>query len=119
MTSRRCMRGKTMHGPAVFLVKYGTLLADFPYNVDLPLYVISNHSGVAMGKFSIDDLDIVSKRLRELVSDCGAMLSGIYWCTHHPDGSIAPHNRLCDCRKPAPGMLLRAASDHGIALEES
>jgi D-glycero-D-manno-heptose 1,7-bisphosphate phosphatase len=134
------MRGKTMHGPAVFLDKDGTLLADVPYNVDplqmrlapgacdalrifaeldLPLYVISNQSGVAMGKFSIDALDIVSKRLRELVSDCGAMLSGIYWCTHHPDGSIAPHNRLCDCRKPAPGMLLRAAREHGITLEES
>jgi D-glycero-D-manno-heptose 1,7-bisphosphate phosphatase len=134
------MRGKTMHRPAVFLDKDGTLLADVPYNVDplqmrlapgacdalrilaeldLPLYVISNQSGVAMGKFSIGALDVVSKRLRELVSDCGAMLSGIYWCTHHPDGSIAPHNRLCDCRKPAPGMLLRAAREHGITLEES
>jgi D-glycero-D-manno-heptose 1,7-bisphosphate phosphatase len=140
MTSRMRKRGETMPRPAVFLDKDGTLLADVPYNVDpllmrlvpgayealrilaeldLPLYVISNQSGVAMGKFSIDALDIVDKRLRELVSDCGAMLSGIYWCTHHPDGSIAPHNRLCDCRKPAPGMLLRAASDHGIALEES
>ena len=140
MTSRMRMRGKTMHGPAVFLDKDGTLLADVPYNVDplqmrlapgacdalrifaeldLPLYVISNQSGVALGKFSIDALDIVGKQLHELVCDCGAMLSGIYWCTHHPVGSIAPHNRPCECRKPAPGMLLRAARERGIALEES
>ncbi len=134
------MRAKTMARPAVFLDKDGTLLADVPYNVDpllmrlapgacealqifaeldIPLYVVSNQSGVALGNFSIDALDIVDKRLRELVRDCGAMLSGIYWCTHHPDGSIAPYNRLCDCRKPAPGMLLRAAREQGIALEES
>ena len=140
MTSRMRMRGETMPRPAVFLDKDGTLLADVPYNVDplqmrlapgacdalrifaeldLPLYVISNQSGVAMGKFSIDALDIVNKRLHELIRDCGAMLSGIYWCTHHPEGSIAPYNQLCDCRKPAPGMLLRAAREHGVALEES
>ncbi len=134
------MRAKTMARPAVFLDKDGTLLADVPYNVDpllmrlapgacealqifaeldIPLYVVSNQSGVALGNFSIDALDIVDKRLRELVRDCGAMLSGIYWCTHHPDGSFAPYNRLCDCRKPAPGMLLRAAREQGIALEES
>lgn len=140
MTFRIRARSNTMRRPAIFLDKDGTLLADVPHNVDpllmrlapgacdalrifaeldLPLYVISNQSGVAMGKFSIDALDIVNKRLHELVRDCGAMLSGIYWCTHHPDGSVAPHNRLCNCRKPAPGMLLRAAREHGIALEES
>jgi len=134
------MRGDALLRPAVFLDKDGTLLTDVPDNVephlmrlapgagdalrifaglDLPLYVITNQSGVALGKFSIDALEIVEKRLRELVLDCGAMLSGVYWCTHHPDGSIAPHNRPCECRKPAPGMLLRAAREHGIALEES
>jgi D-glycero-D-manno-heptose 1,7-bisphosphate phosphatase len=140
MTSRMHTRGKARPRPAVFLDKDGTLLTDVPYNVDpllmrlapgacealrilaeldLPLYVISNQSGVALAKFSMDALDIVDKRLRELVLDCGATLSGIYWCTHHPEGSIAPHNRACDCRKPAPGMLLRAAREHGIALEQS
>jgi D-glycero-D-manno-heptose 1,7-bisphosphate phosphatase len=140
MTSRMRMRGKARPRPAVFLDKDGTLLIDVVYNVDpllmrlapracealriladldLPLYVISNQSGVALGKFSIEALDIVGKRLHELVRNCGAMLSGIYWCVHHPEGSIAPHTRACDCRKPAPGMLLRAAREHGIALEES
>jgi D-glycero-D-manno-heptose 1,7-bisphosphate phosphatase len=140
MTPRMRMRGNARPRLAVFLDKDGTLLTDVPYNVDpllmrlspgarealrilaeldLPLYVISNQSGVALGKFSIDALDIVEKRLHELVRDCGAMLTGIYWCTHHPEGNIAPHNRACDCRKPAPGMLLRAGRDHGIALEES
>jgi D-glycero-D-manno-heptose 1,7-bisphosphate phosphatase len=134
------MRGDTMPRAAVFLDKDGTLLADVPYNVDqlimrlapgahealrifaalgVPLYVISNQSGVALGKFSIDALNAVDQRLRDLVHDCGATLSGVYWCPHHPIGSVAPFNRPCDCRKPAPGMLLRTAHEHGIALEES
>jgi D-glycero-D-manno-heptose 1,7-bisphosphate phosphatase len=133
----------TRHGtsrPAVFLDKDGTLLADVPYNVepslmqlahgacealqifsrrDVPLYVISNQSGVAMGKFPVEALDAVGTRLHELVLECGARLSGIYWCAHHPDGTVAPYNRSCNCRKPAPGMLLRAAKDHDIRLESS
>jgi len=134
------MHGKAWPRHAVFLDKDGTLLTDVPYNVDpllmrlapgacealrilaeldLPLYIISNQSGVALGKYSIDALENVEKRLHGLVRDCGAMLSGIYWCTHHPEGSVAPHNRPCECRKPAPGMLLRAAREHGIALEQS
>ncbi|MDB5787391.1 MAG: family hydrolase [Caballeronia mineralivorans] len=140
MTSPMSMRGDTMPRAAVFLDKDGTLLADVPYNIDpllmrlapgahealrifaaldVPLYVISNQSGVALGKFANDALTAVDKRLRELVHDCGATLSGIYWCTHHPDGTVAPYNRPCDCRKPAPGMLLHAAREHAISLVES
>ncbi|AMM17450.1 MAG: HAD family hydrolase [Pseudomonadota bacterium] len=125
---------------AVFLDKDGTLLVDVPYNVkpelmqlapgarealqifsrlEVPLYVISNQSGVALGKFPVEALDAVEDRLHELVSECGATLSGVYWCFHHPEGMVAPYNRSCDCRKPLPGMLLNASDDHHIALASS
>jgi D-glycero-D-manno-heptose 1,7-bisphosphate phosphatase len=137
MTSRMRIRDETRPRPAVFLDKDGTLLADVPYNVDpllmrlapgacealrifaalaLLLSVISNRKDVALGKFSIGALDIVDKRLRELVRDCSATLAGVYWCPHHSIDSVAPFDRLCDCRKPAPGMRLRAAREHGIEL---
>ena len=63
---------------------------------------------------------MVSKRgCIELVASCGATLSGLYWCPHDAQGTVAPYNCACDCRKPAPGMLLRAAREHGLALERS
>ncbi|KDR38324.1 D-glycero-alpha-D-manno-heptose-1,7-bisphosphate 7-phosphatase [Caballeronia glathei] len=129
-----------MSDAAIFLDKDGTLLVNVPYNVDpramrlapgatealeifaeldAPLFVISNQSGVAHGRFDISSLDAVELRLRQLVACAGATLAGVYWCPHHPIGRVAPYNRACDCRKPAPGMLLRTAREHDVALERS
>jgi len=126
--------------PAVFLDKDGTLLDDVPYNVDparmrfapgaadalalfarypLRLVVVSNQSGVALGRFPYAALDAVEARLREMFAQCGATLAGAYWCPHHPDGSVAPYACACECRKPAPGMLLRAAREHRVDLASS
>lgn len=126
--------------PAVFLDKDGTLLDDVPHNVDpgqmrfargaadalallarhpLPLFVISNQSGVALGRFPYAALERVEARLRAMFASCGATLAGVYWCPHHPRGDVAPYARRCDCRKPAPGMLLRAAREHRIDLAAS
>ncbi|CAL8480697.1 D-glycero-alpha-D-manno-heptose-1,7-bisphosphate 7-phosphatase [Caballeronia sp. S22] len=126
--------------PAIFIDKDGTLLDDLPWNVDprrmrlapgtfdalrvfawlgVPLFVISNQSGVALGKFTREALDPVEARLRALVKEAGAELAGVYWCPHHPQGIVPAYTRRCECRKPAPGMLLRAAREHGIDLARS
>jgi D-glycero-D-manno-heptose 1,7-bisphosphate phosphatase len=126
--------------PAVFLDKDGTLLTDVSYNVDprlmrlapgapqalkvfaamgVPLHVISNQSGVALGRFDAAALHTVEEKLRQLVENAGATLVSVRWCMHHPLGTVAPYNHACDCRKPAPGMLLSAAREHRIALSES
>jgi histidinol-phosphate phosphatase family protein len=125
---------------AVFLDKDGTLLDDVPYNVDpalmrfapgaraaltllgahpFVLVVISNQPGVALGKFEPSTLQHVAARLHRMFADCGATLSGVYWCPHHPRGSVGRFARVCDCRKPAPGMLLRAAHEHRLDLARS
>jgi histidinol phosphatase-like enzyme len=54
-----------------------------------------------------------------MFADCGADLCGVYWCPHHPQGCVAGYANLCDCRKPAPGMLLRAAREHRLDLSRS
>ena len=129
-----------MSSAAIFLDKDGTLLEDVPYNVDpnamklapgarealgifagvgAPIFVISNQGGVARGRFEIGALKDVEARLHELAALCGATLSGVYWCPHDAQGTVAPYNRACDCRKPAPGLLLRAAREHDLALERS
>jgi histidinol-phosphate phosphatase family protein len=125
---------------AIFLDRDGTLLEDVPYNVDpsrmrlapgatraLPvlaqlgaaLFVISNQSGVALGKFAIEALGPVETRLRELCKSHGATLDGVYWCPHHPGGIVKRYGRACACRKPKPGMLRRAAREHGLDLRAS
>jgi histidinol-phosphate phosphatase family protein len=129
-----------MTRPAVFLDKDGTLVEDVPYNVDpgrirlapgacrgLPrlhaagyrLIVISNQSGVALGRFAEDDLAPVRRRLEELLGECGVGLSGFYYCPHHPRGVVPPYARACRCRKPQPGLITRAAREQGVDLADS
>jgi D-glycero-D-manno-heptose 1,7-bisphosphate phosphatase len=125
---------------AVFLDKDGTLLVDVPYNVDprrmrlLPgvaealgrldragyeLVVVSNQSGVARGLFPVEALDAVGARLQELFEIAGARMAGFYFCPHLPGGKDPRYAVTCDCRKPAPGLLLRAAAELGVDLAAS
>lgn len=66
--------------------------------------IVTNQSGIARGSFSADDVDAVNARMRELLLAEGADIEGIEFCPHHPD-----YTGICGCRKPAPGMLQRAA----------
>jgi D-glycero-D-manno-heptose 1,7-bisphosphate phosphatase len=114
---------------AVFVDKDGTLVANVPYNVDpqrisltrdaaealraiaaggYRVIVVSNQPGAALGIFAETDLKNVESRLRELLPT----LDGFYYCPHAPQTG-------CDCRKPAPGMLERAAREHGVELSGS
>jgi len=118
---------------AVFLDKDGTLIVDVPYNVNPALIVLSGHclnglkrlqqhgyllvvisnqAGVAMGYFEEAALTAVEKQLKELLTSAGIVLNGFYYCPHHP----ADH---CNCRKPAPGLLYRAAAELSIDLKAS
>ncbi|MBK6687241.1 MAG: HAD family hydrolase [Deltaproteobacteria bacterium] len=73
------------------------------------LVVISNQSGVGRGLISIDQLEAVHRRLEEVLLAEGLVLSGAWYCTHRPEAG-------CDCRKPRPGLLLRAARCLGLSL---
>lgn len=125
---------------AVLFDKDGTLLDDVPYNVDpalmrfapgagdalallaargFRLFVISNQGGVALGRFPYDALAEMEAHLSRMFDACGVTLDGAYWCPHHPEGVVARYTYRCACRKPAPGLLLRAARDHAIDLSAS
>ncbi|UEG54777.1 HAD family hydrolase [Mucilaginibacter daejeonensis] len=125
---------------AIFLDKDGTLIPDIPYNVDPALItlqpgsadglqrllengyifiVITNQSGVARGMFHEHDLQAVEQRMQELLATVNIPLTAFYYCPHHPDGTVTSLNIKCDCRKPLPGMILRAAREHNIELSSS
>jgi D-glycero-D-manno-heptose 1,7-bisphosphate phosphatase len=79
----------------------------------------TNQAGIARGVMDEARLDEVHDRLRELLASQGARLDGIYYCPHHPQGEVAEYRETCDCRKPRPGLLLRARDEMGIDLEAS
>ncbi len=71
--------------------------------------VVTNQSGIARGYFSPRELEAVHSRLLKELNTHGADLRAIYYCPHHPEES-------CSCRKPRPGLLLRAASELNLKL---
>lgn len=125
---------------AVFLDKDGTLIENVPYNVRpelirlLPgvaeglralhaagfrLIVVSNQSGVARGYFPETALIGVRDRLCELLAPADVPLTGFHYCPHHAGGSVAEFAFDCTCRKPQPGLIRLAASEHRIDLASS
>ena len=130
---------------AVFVDKDGTLIDDVPYNVDpalvrfsrhaiaglqmlahhgFALFVVTNQSGLASGRFTHDAYRALRCHIEQRLHGEGIALQGWYTCPHARDaacgwsdahGAVAP----CACRKPAPGLLRRAAEEHGIDLAQS
>lgn len=118
---------------AIFIDKDGTLIPDIPFNTDpqkimfnpyagnflkhfydtgYEIVVISNQPGVARKLFTEDDLQTVSKRLQELAGLYDFRFSGFYYCIHDEGDE-------CECRKPKPGLLLKAAAELKLSLQES
>lgn len=121
-----------MH-PAVFLDRDGVLNFDsgFVHRIEdfrfLPgvadalrtlaargfrLLVVTNQSGIDRGFYSAADFDRLTAWMLGELEAQGVRLDGVYHCPHAPESN-------CDCRKPAPGMVLRAAADHAVDLGRS
>lgn len=122
---------------AVFLDRDGTVSREVGYMTDperlellprsaeaiaalnrsgLMAILATNQSGVARGLFPRRSVDSAHARLRRLLARRGAWLDAIYFCPHHPLEGRAPWRLRCLCRKPRPGMLRRAAQEHGLDL---
>lgn len=83
------------------------------------LVVITNQSGIARGYFTEADLESMHNHLRTQLKPWNVHLDGIYYCPHHPEGVIRELAIVCECRKPRPGMLQRAARELEIDLNMS
>ncbi len=81
--------------------------------------VITNQSGVARGLFGVAELEAMHAWLARELAALGVELSGVYYCPHHPEGSVPGYAVECECRKPKPGLLLRAARELDLDLGRS
>lgn len=130
----------TPRKPAVFLDRDGVVIEDSHY-IGKPdrvrllprsaeavaslnrngwaVVVVTNQSGVSRGLFAEDDVHAVHAHLAELLHGYGARVDAFYHCPHHPDGDVFPYRIECPCRKPRPGMLLRAGDELGLDLTAS
>jgi D-glycero-D-manno-heptose 1,7-bisphosphate phosphatase len=90
-------------------------LADAGY----ALIIASNQSGIARGIVTAAQADAVEARVLDLLRDRGVRIEATYRCPHLLGGQVAQYAIECDCRKPKPGMLLRAARELGLDLAAS
>jgi D-glycero-D-manno-heptose 1,7-bisphosphate phosphatase len=125
---------------AVFLDRDGTLSEEagylaslerlhiFPYSVDavrllnragFAVVVITNQAGIARGIIKEEFVGETHAFIARRFAEGGGRIDAFYYCPHHPKGIVEPYITACDCRKPQPGMLRRAAADHGIDLASS
>lgn len=85
--------------------------------------VVTNQPVIARNLCSLEELDFIHAKLETLLGHERAYVNAIYYCPHHPDSGYPEERKeykiKCDCRKPAPGMLLKAANDWNIDLSQS
>lgn len=85
--------------------------------------VITNQPVIARGGCSVQELEEIHNKLETLLGKAGAYIDALYYCPHHPDkgfeGERPEYKIECGCRKPKPGMLLKAAEDYNIDLSQS
>lgn len=85
--------------------------------------VVTNQPVIARGEVSWDELNEIHRKMATLLGQYGAYIDGIYICPHHPDkgfeGERPEYKIVCDCRKPKPGLLLKAAEEFNIDLSQS
>ena len=132
-----------MHTPtinkAVFLDRDGVINEDYGYvsnirdfkfclgtfealslfqNSGYLIIIITNQSGISRGLYSQKDYELLTRYYLMILRNKGIFISATYHCPHHPLFSKEPFND-CDCRKPKPGMFLKASKDFDISLKDS
>ena len=126
--------------PAVFLDRDGTLIEEsgyldrlermvfFPFSVDavrvlnragFAVVVVTNQAGIARGIVREAFVEEAHRHIADRLRAGGARIDGFYYCPHYPEGTVEQYRRTCDCRKPQPGLLRRAAADLDLDLGRS
>jgi len=88
-------------------------------NLGYKVIIISNQPGIAKDKFTENGFEEMKEKLHSELEKQNADVDAEYYCLHHPEGVNKKYKKVCDCRKPKPGLILQAAKDHDINLSKS
>jgi len=142
------MKKISMKNKAVFLDRDGVIneiiyhqemgIIDSPFNVKqfelLPnvgkainklhslgfkVIIVSNQPGIAKNHFTMEKFEEIRSKMKEELMKTDSYIDAEYYCFHHPEAKLEKYKKICECRKPKPGMLLKAAKEHDINLSES
>ncbi len=126
--------------PALFLDRDGIINVNFGYVVHAEqtvfvegifglceqaltagyrLVVVTNQAGIARGYYSEAAFHAYMGWMQQEFAEHGVPLAGVYFCPHHPEGTVERYRKVCECRKPAPGMILRATVELDLDLASS
>ena len=126
--------------PAVFLDRDGTIVREVGYlrspaqlrllpraasairrlnDAGFAVIITTNQSGIARGILTEADLALTNETLQRRLARYRAHIDAFYFCPHHPEVGPPEYRRRCRCRKPSPGMLLRAAREFDLDLARS
>ena len=85
--------------------------------------VVTNQPVIARGEVTYEELQMIHNKMETLLGNDGAYVDAIYYCPHHPhkgyEGEVPELKIDCECRKPKPGMLIKAAEEYNIDLSQS
>lgn len=81
--------------------------------------VVSNQSGIARGFYTPNDVHVLHDHIQRELRKHDALIDAFYYCPHHPEAAIDMYRLNCDCRKPNPGMVLRAEKKLDLDLKSS
>ncbi len=126
--------------PALFLDRDGVINEDLSYvyrpedfhfvdgifelvaaanQIGCLVIVVTNQAGIGRGYYSEADFHALTAWMRHIFVQRGANVDAVYYCPFHPEHGVGKYKKESECRKPNPGMLLRAAKEHHIDLKRS
>jgi D-glycero-D-manno-heptose 1,7-bisphosphate phosphatase len=101
--------------PTQFKLTPGAAQAIKTFNqLGVKVIVISNQPGIAKGKMSEELFEAIRQKMKQSLEKAGAHIDAEYYCLHHPQAKRQKFKVDCDCRKPKPGLILKAQSDFNL-----
>lgn len=89
------------------------------HDLGFRVIVVSNQPGMAKYHFSIDVFEKIREKMNAELKKDDAEVDAEYYCFHHPYATVKKYKKICNCRKPKPGMLQKGAEEHNIDLSKS
>lgn len=94
-------------------------LCRYAIDMGFDIYVITNQAGIARGYYTVEDFNALTQWMKKEFLKQDIDIKDVYFCPHHPDKGENEYAKTCKCRKPEPGLILKAVKEHDIDIKHS